>query len=78
MVKLTPDPPSNLEETLIRISDLMRCAAATAHEAGDQLNGQGRDLTLTVIYLLDMAQMLIEPSIAGVGRCPPPGLERQD
>ncbi|WP_425226379.1 hypothetical protein [Pseudomonas syringae] len=56
----------------------MRCAAATAHETGDQLNGQDRALTLTVIYLLDMAQMLIDPSIAGVGRCPPPGLGGQD
>ncbi|AVX25297.1 MULTISPECIES: DUF6124 family protein [Pseudomonas] len=77
MVKLTPDPPSSLEETLIRVSDLMRCASATAHEASDQLNGQGRDLTLTVVYLLDMAQTLLEPSIAGIGSCSLPGLEGQ-
>ncbi|WP_080270426.1 hypothetical protein N027_00640 [Pseudomonas syringae USA007] len=78
MVKLTPDPPSDLEETLARVSDLMRCASATAHEASDQLNGQGRYLTLTVIYLLDIAQALIEPSIANVGRCPLPRLEMQN
>ncbi|OPE57764.1 hypothetical protein BTW15_23345 [Pseudomonas syringae pv. tomato] len=66
------------KETLIRVSNPMRCASAMAHGAGDQLNGQGRALTLTVIYLLDMAQMLIEPSIAAVGSCPPQGLEGQD
>ncbi|WP_414706077.1 DUF6124 family protein [Pseudomonas syringae group genomosp. 3] len=78
MIKPTPDPPSDLEETLVRVSDLMRCASATAHEASDQLNGQGRDLTLTVIYLLDIAQAVIEPSIASVGGCPLPRQEMQN
>ncbi|OUM04914.1 hypothetical protein BW686_24105 [Pseudomonas syringae] len=66
MVKLTPDPPITLEETLLRISDLLRCASATAHEASDQLSGQTRDLTSTVIYLLDMAHALVERSLASV------------
>ncbi|WP_422120943.1 hypothetical protein [Pseudomonas avellanae] len=56
----------------------MSCASATAHEASDQLNGQGRDPALTVIYLLDMVQALIEPSIASVWSCPPPRLEMQN
>ncbi|RMQ42248.1 hypothetical protein ALQ04_01095 [Pseudomonas cichorii] len=35
MLKITPDPPIQLEETLLRVSDLLRCASAAAYETGD-------------------------------------------
>lgn len=37
--KLVPDPPHTFEETLIRIFDLLRCAAAVVYESGDQQSG---------------------------------------
>ncbi|WP_405046137.1 hypothetical protein [Pseudomonas serbiensis] len=51
MLKVTPDPPViptahfianealSYEEALIRASDLLRCAMATAYECGDGLSG---------------------------------------
>lgn len=59
MRKITPDPP-NLEDILVRTSELLRCASATAYEAGDQVTGQKRDLALSVVHLLDIAQALLE------------------
>ncbi|AQL35374.1 hypothetical protein [Pseudomonas syringae] len=59
-----------MHENSAHLSDPMRCASATAHEASDQLIGQRRDLAL-----LYMVQALIEPLIAS---CPLPRLKVQD
>ena len=48
MIKNTPDAPINLEENLVRVSELLRCAAATAYETCDQLTGQKRDRSLLI------------------------------
>lgn len=56
--KLIPDPPHTPEETLIRIFEILRCAAAVVYESGDQLNGTKRDLPFAAMYLIDMAKAL--------------------
>ncbi|MFJ4145564.1 DUF6124 family protein [Pseudomonas sp. NPDC089734] len=66
MLKITPDPPIKLEETLLRVSDLLRCASAAAYETGDQLNGPKRYLAFSVMHLIEMAHALIERSLEGV------------
>jgi len=66
MLKLVPDPPHTLEENLLRVSDLLRCAAATAHESGDQLDGPKRALAHSVMYLIDMAKALVDQSLTQV------------
>ncbi len=63
MLKVTPDPPIKLEETLLRVSDLLRSASAAAYETGDQLSGQKCDLAFSVIYLVEMAHALVERSL---------------
>jgi len=60
MKKIVPDPPHISEEALLRISDLLRCAAATAYESGDQRQGAKRDLAFAVLYLIDMAKALAD------------------
>lgn len=63
MIKVVPDPPHNREEKLLRASDLLRCAAAAAYESADQLSGTKRDLSLAVVYLIDMAKALLDDSL---------------
>lgn len=65
MIKITPDPPStSLEESLLHVSELLRCAAATAYETGGCLNGPKRDLALSVVHLISMAKDELERSLA--------------
>jgi len=66
VIKNTPDAPINLEENLVRVSELLRCAAATAYETCDQLTGQKRDLACSVMHLVEMAQGLVERSLTSV------------
>lgn len=63
MIKIVPDPPHNLEQTLLRISDMLRCASAIAYEFADQLGRPKRDLALAVVYLFDMARSLVDQSL---------------
>ena len=60
MKKIVPDPPHTHEETLLRISDILRCAAAIAYEFGDQESGRKRDLPHAALYLIDMAKALAD------------------
>jgi hypothetical protein len=59
-------PSINLEANLLRASELLRCAAATAYESSDQLTGQKRDLACSVMHLLQMAQTLVDHSLESV------------
>ncbi|MEE4223263.1 DUF3077 domain-containing protein [Pseudomonas viridiflava] len=55
MINSTPAPPhTSLEETLIQVSDILRCASAAAYESGDALNGAKRDLAFSVVHLIDI------------------------
>lgn len=66
MTALTPDPPMHLEDTLLRVDQILRCAVATAYEAGEQLSGQQRDLAFSVMHLAEMAQSLINQSLQAI------------
>ncbi|MCI8208369.1 hypothetical protein AUC61_02370 [Pseudomonas sp. S25] len=67
MTKVTPDTSQiSLEQSLLHISDLLRCAAATAYESGDSLNGPKRDLAFSVVHLIGMARTEVDRSLAGV------------
>lgn len=69
MKKITPDPPVSihdpvdLESSLIRASELLRCASATAYENGDNLTGMHRDLAYSVMHLVDLAKAMIDRSL---------------
>ncbi len=64
MLKITPDPPSpSLEESMAHVSDLLRCAKATAYESADCLNGSKRDLAFSVVHLIDMAKAVVDRSL---------------
>ncbi|MBI6853495.1 DUF3077 domain-containing protein [Pseudomonas cichorii] len=67
MKKITPDPSiPSLEESLQHISELLRCAAATAYESGDCLNGPKRDLAFSVVHLITMARTELDRSLESV------------
>ncbi|WP_426118944.1 DUF6124 family protein [Pseudomonas sp. DSP3-2-2] len=50
------------EQALIHASDLLRCAMA-AYECGDSLSGAKRDLTFSVVHLVEMANVMVERSL---------------
>ncbi|WP_339545204.1 DUF6124 family protein [Pseudomonas sp. RA_35y_Pfl2_P32] len=51
------------EEALVHASDLLRCAAASAHESADTLQGARRDLALSVVHMIDMAKAMVDRSL---------------
>lgn len=68
MINSTPSPPlpNSLEDSLIQVSDILRCASATAYETGDNLDGLKRDLAFSVVHLINMAKAELERSLACV------------
>ena len=67
MINSTPAPPhTSLEETLIQVSDILRCASAAAYESGDALNGANRDLAFSVVHLIDIARARLDRSLDDV------------
>ncbi|EPF64482.1 DUF6124 family protein [Pseudomonas syringae] len=61
----TPSPPlpNSLEDSLMQVSDILRCASATAYETGDNLDGLKRDLAFSVVHLINMAKTELERSL---------------
>lgn len=51
------------EEAMIHASDLLRCAAATAYDAADNLRGASRDLAFSVVHMIDLAKALVDRSL---------------
>jgi len=51
------------EEALVRASELLRSAAATAYESANCAHGNSRDLALSVVHLIDMAKVMVERSL---------------
>ncbi|WP_404942817.1 DUF6124 family protein, partial [Pseudomonas protegens] len=43
--------------------DLLRCAAATAYDAADNLRGANRDLAFSVVHMIDLAKALVDKSL---------------
>ncbi|WP_095092440.1 MULTISPECIES: DUF6124 family protein [Pseudomonas] len=67
MTTVTPvTSQTSLEKSLLHVSELLRCAAATAYESGDSLNGPKRDLAFSVVHLIGMARTELDRSLAGV------------
>ena len=56
----------NLEAALAQASDLLRCAVASASEAGDGLCGPARDRVLSVMRLVELARAYVDKSLDGV------------
>ncbi|EPJ88830.1 MULTISPECIES: DUF6124 family protein [Pseudomonas] len=64
MLKVAPVPqPFSLETSLLHVAELLSCAAATAYETGDCLNGPKRDLAFSVVHLITMAKTELERSL---------------
>ena len=59
----------NLEAALAQASDLLRCAGASASEAGDGLCGLARDRVLSVMHLVELARAYVDKSLDGVALC---------
>ncbi|KPX35656.1 Sulfonate/nitrate/taurine transport system substrate-binding protein [Pseudomonas savastanoi pv. glycinea] len=55
--------PNSLEDSLIQVSEILRCASATASETGDNLEGLKRDLAFSVVHLINMAKAELERSL---------------
>ena len=53
------------EEAMIHASDPLRCAAATAYEAANHLRGTHRDLTFSVVHMIDLAKALVDRCVEG-------------
>ena len=56
----------NLEAALAQASDLLRCAGASASEAGNGLSGQPRDLMMSVMHLVELAKAYVDKSLDGL------------
>ena len=56
----------NLEAALAQASDLLRCAGASANEAGKGLSGLQRDLVLSVTHLVELAKAYVDKSLGGL------------
>ena len=56
----------NLEAALAQASDLLRCAGASASEAGNGLSGVQRDQVLSVTHLVELAKAYVDKSLDGV------------
>ena len=76
---LTPKPPRpvgmptyaipdsvNVEAALAQASDLLRCAGASASEAGNGLSGHTRHLVLSVMHLVELAREHVDKSLDGL------------
>ena len=53
------------EEALVHACDLLRCAAATANESANQLNGSSRDLAFSVVHMIDLVKVMLDRSLDG-------------
>ncbi|MBD8493764.1 DUF3077 domain-containing protein [Pseudomonas syringae] len=51
------------EIALNHASDLLRCIIATAGECTDAAQGSGRDLSLSILHLAQMAKVLVDCSL---------------
>ncbi|WP_434573229.1 DUF6124 family protein [Pseudomonas sp. Z3-8] len=53
------------EEALVHACDLLRCAAATAHESASRLNGPSRDLAFSVVHMIDLVKVMLDRTLDG-------------
>lgn len=53
------------EEALVHACDLLRCAAATAQESANRLQGSSRDLAFSVVHMIDLVKVMLDRSLDG-------------
>ncbi|MDQ0740043.1 DUF6124 family protein [Pseudomonas sp. W4I3] len=72
MNKLVPDPPFpvfiahedlSFEDAIASIASLLRCAATTATQTAENLNGAQRDMACSTAHLIDMALTLADQAL---------------
>nr|WP_143007114.1 DUF3077 domain-containing protein [Pseudomonas lundensis] len=51
---------------MAQASDLLRCAGASASEAGNGLSGHTRHLVLSVMHLVELAREHVDKSLDGL------------
>ena len=66
MVTYTIPDSVNLEAALAQASDLLRCAGASACEAGNGLSGHARSLVLSSMHLVELAKAYVDKSLDGL------------
>ncbi|AKT33137.1 hypothetical protein RYA05_33860 [Pseudomonas syringae pv. actinidiae] len=44
-------------------SDLLRCASTSAYEFSDSMSGAQRDMTVTIMHLVEMAKVMVDNTI---------------
>lgn len=59
----TVDPETSFESALVHAGSLLRCASATAQEAGERLDGTSQTLVISVLHLVDMARALVDRAV---------------
>ncbi|KJK08385.1 hypothetical protein UB47_07920 [Pseudomonas sp. 5] len=65
---LVPREGLNEAQATEHATELLRCAAATAHEAANGLQGMHRDLALTVMHMINMARTMLEHTPSALQR----------
>ncbi|MCF4986500.1 DUF3077 domain-containing protein [Pseudomonas syringae] len=48
---------------MMHASDLLRCAATSACEFSDSMTGTQRDMTLSIMHLVEMAKVMVDRTI---------------
>ena len=56
----------NVEAALAQASDLLRCAGASACEAGNGLSGHAHSLVLSSMHLVEWAKAYVDKSLDGL------------
>jgi len=56
-------PNVSHEDALVHASELLRSAAAAAYELASSRQGNQRDLAFSVVYLIDMAKVMVERTL---------------
>ncbi|WP_272942647.1 DUF6124 family protein [Pseudomonas psychrophila] len=51
---------------MAQASDLLRCAGASACEAGNGLSGHARHLVLSAMHLVELAKAYVDKSLDGL------------
>ncbi|MCY1394480.1 hypothetical protein D9M71_94010 [compost metagenome] len=46
-------------QAMLHTSSLLRCAAATAYESADSLQGPRRDLAFSVVHMINLARAMV-------------------
>ncbi|WP_051476190.1 DUF6124 family protein [Pseudomonas syringae] len=51
------------EDAIMHASELLRCAMTSAAEFSDSMTGTQRDMTLSIMHLMEMAKVILDWAI---------------